>query len=315
MTPAEYPPQHDSYAGQLIFSGLPGDMRVSFEMFPPKTDKGEESLLSAVQELALLDPEFISVTYGAGGSTRDRSLSVAKRINDSVAPPVAAHLTCVDASREQTLRMADRFWDAGIRRIVALRGDPPEGSQRFTPHPEGFTCAAELVEALAERHDFDISVSAYPETHPEATSADDEIRYLKRKLDAGASRAITQFFFSSDAFLRFRDRAAAAGIDKPIVPGILPILDIERTRTFAAQCGAHVPEWIEELFEGLGPHKGARELVAGTINAEFCRRLYAEGVRDFHFYTLNKSELAFATCHLLGLRARKQADAAQEKAA
>ena len=310
MSPATFPVQHDSFASQPLFSGLPGDVRMSFEVFPPKSEKAEASLLDAVRELALLGPEFISVTYGAGGSTRDRSLDIATKIAAEVAPPVAAHLTCVDASREQTLRMADRFWDAGIRHIVALRGDPPEGADGFNAHPEGFSCAAELVEALRAHRDFEISVAAYPEVHPEAHSPDADIDYLKRKMDAGADRALTQFFFSSDAFLRFRDKAAAAGIDKPIVPGILPVLDIDRTRSFAAQCGASVPEWIEELFEGLGDHKGARELVAGTINAEFCRRLYAEGVRDFHFYTLNRSELAFATCHLLGRRARKKEQAA-----
>lgn len=304
--PAAFPQQSHHFATQPLFAGLPGDVSVSFEVFPPKTEAAQASMLKAVHSLATLGPSFVSVTYGAGGSTRDRSLEVATKIAREVAVPVAAHLTCVGASREETLATADRFWDAGIRRIVALRGDMPNDDGKvdhpFEAHPDGFSCAAELVEGLLERHPFDISVAAYPDGHPEQTCEDEALAYLKRKLDAGANRAITQFFFRSDAFLRFRDRAAAIGIDKPIVPGILPVHNLARTREFAAQCGAVVPQWIENLFEGLDDHPQARELVAATVNAEFCRRLYAEGVREFHFYTLNKSELAYATCHMLGLR-------------
>ncbi|MXO93510.1 methylenetetrahydrofolate reductase [NAD(P)H] [Erythrobacter arachoides] len=306
MTSPAFPAQSDHFATQPLFAGLPGDVTVSFEVFPSKTEKAEDSMLKAVHALATLGPSFVSVTYGAGGSTRDRSLATATRIAREVHVPVAAHLTCVGASREQTLAMADKFWDAGITRIVALRGDMPNDAGKldhpFEAHPQGYSCAAELVAGLLERHPFDVSVSAYPEMHPEAKCADEELAYLKRKLDAGASRAITQFFFSSDAFLRFRDRAAAIGIDKPIVPGILPVHNLARTKAMAAECGATLPDWIVDLFEGLDDHPQARELVSATVNAEFCRRLYAEGVREFHFYTLNKSELAYATCHLLGLR-------------
>lgn len=306
MTPAEYPLQSDAFARQPIFAGLPGDVRVSFEVFPPKSEKGEATMLEAVHTLATFAPDFVSVTYGAGGSTRKRSCAIASKIAEQAEVPVAAHLTCVSATKEETLAVADSFWEAGIRHIVALRGDMPnkDGALNtpFEPHPQGFSCAAELVEGLAARHPFEISVAAYPEVHPDAISAQADLDNLKRKLDAGATRALTQFFFSSEAFFRFRDRAAAAGIDKPIVPGILPIGNLDRTRSMAEQCGATLPEWIGELFEGLDTHPQARELVAATVNAEFCRRLYAEGVRDFHFYTLNKSELAYATCHMLGLR-------------
>lgn len=317
MTPTENPQPSSEITTQPLFAGLPGDIAVSFEVFPPKGPKGEAAMLGAVHSLATLGPKFVSVTYGAGGSTRERSRDIARCIAADAKVPVAAHLTCVAASRDETHEVADLYWDAGISHIVALRGDMPNDSGKldapFTPHPDGYSCAAELVEGLAKRHPFEISVSAYPETHPEAASAQADIDYLKRKLDAGASRALTQFFFSAEAYLRFRDRAAAAGIAQPIVPGILPVSNLARTREFAEQCGAHLPEWIGDLFEGLENHPQARELVAATVNAELCRQLYAEGVREFHFYTLNKSELAYATCHMLGLRQVREN--LQEKAA
>ncbi|ANU08342.1 methylenetetrahydrofolate reductase [NAD(P)H] [Paraurantiacibacter namhicola] len=315
--PSDNAPDLSDFATQPIFAGLPGDIRVSFEVFPPKTDAGEDKMLDAVKTLATLGPDFVSVTYGAGGSTRERSKAICERIAAEADVPVAAHLTCVNASKEETLEVADGLWNAGIRHIVALRGDMPNSDGAldvpFQAHPDGYGCAAELVEGLAGLHPFEISVSAYPEVHPEARCADEALDYLKRKLDAGASRAITQFFFSTDAFLRFRDCAAAAGIDKPIVPGILPVTDLARTRKMASECGAEVPDWIADLFEGLDDQPQARELVSSTVNAEFCRRLYAEGVRDYHFYTLNKSKLAYATCHMLGLRPVKPNK--QEKAA
>lgn len=304
MTQPLYPHQSLRFADTPLFAGLPGDIRVSFEFFPPKTEAGEAKVLDAAMSVARLKPDFVSLTYGAGGSTKERSWSLAGRMAREVAVPVAAHLTCVGASRDETLRVAEEFWEQGIRHIVALRGDAGEPGAPFSPHPDGFRNAVELVEGLKKRWDFEISVAAYPEVHPDATSPEADIDNLKRKLDAGADRAITQFFFDSETFFRFRDALAAAGIDKPVVPGILPISNLERTRKFAQACGAKLPDWLAHLFEGLDDHPGTRELVAATTTAEFCRRLYAEQVREFHFYTLNRAELSYATCHLLGLRGK-----------
>ncbi|MBY8822490.1 methylenetetrahydrofolate reductase [Sphingomonas colocasiae] len=285
-----------------LFADLAGDAQVSFEFFPPKTEKMEETLWSAVQTLEPLAPRFVSVTYGAGGSTRERTHATVARIQRETAIPAAAHLTCVEASRNEIREVAESYWVAGVRHIVALRGDPPVAGARFAPHPEGYASAAELVAGLKEIAPFEISVAAYPETHPEAANAQADLDNLKRKLDAGANRAITQFFFSPDAFFRFRDQAAAASIDAEIVPGILPVSNVAQTRKFAAMCGAAIPPWMDRLFEGLDDHPAARQLVAATISAELCRRLYAGGVRHFHFYTLNRAELSYAICHLLGLR-------------
>jgi methylenetetrahydrofolate reductase (NADPH) len=285
-----------------LFAGLPGDIRVSFEFFPPKTEKMEESLWQAVTQLAPLDPSFVSVTYGAGGSTRERTHSTVARIIKEARLPAAAHLTCVDASKAEIREVAEQYWEAGVRHIVALRGDAGEPGAAFTPHPDGYAGAAELVAGLKDIAPFDISVAAYPETHPDAASAQSDIDNLKRKLDAGASRAITQFFFAPETYFRFRDSLAAAGIDAPVIPGILPVTNVAQARKFAAACGAEIPAWMDGLFEGLDTHPAARQLVAATVAAEFCRRLYAGGVRDFHFYTLNRAELAYAICHLLGLR-------------
>lgn len=305
MRQTPYPRQAQHFAEQPLFAGLPGDIRVSFEFFPPKQSTGEDKVLGAVQAVARLGPDFVSLTYGAGGSTKERSWSLASRMHNEVKAPVAAHLTCVGASKDETHRVADEFWEAGIHHIVALRGDAGAPGMPFTPHPEGYATAAQLVAGLKARRDFDISVAAYPEVHPEATSAEADLDNLRRKLDAGANRAITQFFFSADAFLRFRDAAAAKGVDKTIIPGILPISNLARTRSFAKACGASLPGWMEHVFEGLDDHPATRDLVAATVTAEFCRRLYAEGVRDFHFYTLNRAELSYATCHLMGLRPRE----------
>lgn len=284
-----------------LFAGLPGDIGVSFEFFPPKSDRMEEQLWSTFEALAPLGPNFVSVTYGAGGSTRERTHATVARIarESTVAP--AAHLTCVDASRNEIADVAEAYWEAGVRHIVALRGDMPGGAP-FQTHPDGYSNAAELVSGLKSIADFDISVAAYPEVHPDAACAKADLDNLKRKLDAGASRAITQFFFSPDTFLRFRDTAAAAGIAAPILPGILPVSNVAQTRRMAAMCGTAIPEWMVSLFEGLDDHPAARQLVAATIAAEMCRRLYAGGVRDFHFYTLNRAELSYAICHLLGMR-------------
>lgn len=286
-----------------LFADLAGDIDVSFEFFPPKTEKMEETLWNSIEKLEPLQPRFVSVTYGAGGSTRERTHATVARIARETSLTPAAHLTCVEASRGDIEEIARSYWAAGVRHIVALRGDPPREGERFKPHPDGYDCAATLVEGLAKVADFEISVAAYPEMHPDAENLDKELDYLKRKLDAGATRAITQFFFSPDTFLRFRDKAAAHGIDAPIVPGILPVTNFTQTKKFAGINGTEVPGWMGRLFEGLEDLPEARKLVAATVAAELCRRLYAGGVREFHFYTLNRAELSYAICHMLGLRA------------
>ena len=298
-------------AATPLFAGLPGDIGVSFEFFPPKSDRMEEQLWAAFETLAPLAPKFASVTYGAGGSTRERThATVARIVRESAISP-AAHLTCVEASRGEIAEVAEAYWDAGVRHIVALRGDVPGGGA-FRAHPDGYASADELVAGLRRIADFDVSVAAYPEMHPEAACAKTDLDHLKRKLDAGASRAITQFFFSPDAFLRFRDAAAAAGISAPILPGILPVSNVSQTLRMADMCGTAIPAWMIDLFDGLDDHPAARQLVAATVAAEMCRRLYAGGVRDFHFYTLNRAELSYAICHMLGLR---PAVAAQQEVA
>jgi len=286
-----------------LFADLAGDAEVSFEFFPPKNEKMESQLWEAVKTLEPLAPRFVSVTYGAGGSTRERTHATVARIQRETSLAAAAHLTCVEATKDEIAEIADAYWAAGVRHIVALRGDPPVAGQAFAPHPQGYASAADLVAGLKKRHPFEISVAAYPECHPEAASLAADIDNLKRKIDAGARRAISQFFFTPECFFRFRDAAAAAGIEAEIVPGILPVSNVAQTRKFAAMCGAEIPAWMDRLFEGLDDHPAARQLVAATIAAELCRRLYAGGVRHFHFYTLNRAELAFAICHLLGRRA------------
>jgi methylenetetrahydrofolate reductase (NADPH) len=289
-----------------LFAGLPGDIRVSFEFFPPKTDALMAQLWDVVTTLAPLQPSFVSVTYGAGGSTRDRTHDTVARIISEARLPAAAHLTCVEASKAEIREVAESYWEAGVRHIVALRGDMGAPGVPFQPHPDGYANAAELVAGLKDIAPFDISVAAYPETHPDAASPGADIDNLKRKLDAGASRAISQFFFEPETFFRFRDKLTAAGITADILPGILPVSNFAQTRKFADACGAQIPTWMAGLFEGVDTHPPARQLIAATISAEFCRRLYAGGVRDFHFYTLNRAELAYAICHLLGLRPKGQ---------
>lgn len=287
-----------------LFADLAGDAAISFEFFPPKTPKMEEALWSAIETLVPLNPRFVSVTYGAGGSTRERTHATVQRIATETNVPAAAHLTCVAASKDEIAEVARAYWNVGVRHIVALRGDPPVLGEKFVPHPDGYTNAAALVDGLLRIAPFEISVAAYPETHPEAVSAQADIDNLKAKFDAGATRAISQFFFSAETFFRFRDTAAAAGINGEIVPGILPVSNVSQARKFAAACGASIPAWMDRLFEGLDDHPAARQLVAATIAAELSRRLYAGGVRHFHFYTLNRAELAFAICHMLGHRAQ-----------
>ncbi|MBW7835960.1 MAG: methylenetetrahydrofolate reductase [NAD(P)H] [Sphingomonadales bacterium] len=294
MTPPDFRPN--------LFAFAPGDVAVSFEFFPPKTEAMEQTLWQAVRALAPLHPRFVSVTYGAGGSTRERTHNTVVRILQETALIPAAHLTCVAASRDEVDEVARRYWAAGVRHIVALRGDPPEGDARFAPHPQGYENAAALVTGLKRIGDFDISVACYPERHVDSADWQAELDNLKRKVDNGASRAITQFFFDPDLYFRLVERATAAGIHVPIVPGIMPVTNFKGITSFAARCGASVPKWLAELFQGLDDHPATRQLVAAAVAAELCRRLYDGGVKEFHFYTLNRAELTYAICHTLGLR-------------
>ncbi|HAN89034.1 MAG TPA: methylenetetrahydrofolate reductase [NAD(P)H] [Erythrobacter sp.] len=287
-----------------LFSGLPGDIDVSFEFFPPKNATMNETLWQSVETLAPLGPRFASVTYGAGGSTRERTHQQVVRIQNEARIPAAAHLTCVEATREEVDEVARHYWDEGIRHIVALRGDAPDGQSQYAPHPGGYANAVELIAGLKRVADFEISVAAYPEVHPDSPDRQADLDNLKAKFDAGATRAITQFFFDPQCFFDFRDRAAAAGIDGEIVPGIMPVLSFAAVRRMSGLCGTAIPPWMEGLFDGLDDRPAARQLVSATIAAELCRRLYAGGVRQFHFYTLNRAELSYAICHMLGLRAK-----------
>ncbi|MGD0947383.1 MAG: methylenetetrahydrofolate reductase [NAD(P)H] [Candidatus Binatia bacterium] len=277
-------------------------IEVSFEFSPPKTPEMEASLWQTIRSLAPLRPRFVSVTYGAGGSTRERTHATVRRIMVETDLEPAAHVTCVAASRGEVDAVVRSYGGIGVRHIVALRGDPPEGSACFTPHPEGYRNAEELVRGIRALGDFEISVAAYPEVHPEAVSPQADLDNLKRKLDVGASRAITQFFFEPAVYLRFVDRVRAAGVTAPIVPGILPVTNFKRVREFARKCGASVPGWLAELFEGLDRDPTTRNLVAAWVAAEQCRKLQEYGVREFHFYTLNRAELTRSICHILGVR-------------
>jgi methylenetetrahydrofolate reductase (NADPH) len=275
---------------------------VSFEFFPPHSEKMEATMWRSIDRLSALEPSFVSVTYGADGSTRERTHNAVERIIKETDLTAAPHLTCVGASRGEIDDIAREYWDMGIRHLVALRGDAPKDADHYEPHPDGYAYASDLVEGLKKVGDFEISVAAYPEVHPEAPSAEFDLDNLKRKLDAGATRAITQFFFDSGAFLDFRDRCAAVGIDAPIVPGILPITRFPQLESFAAACGASVPDWLREWFDGLEDDAQTRQLIAASVAINQVRRLQAEGISEFHFYTLNRSELAFAICHALGVR-------------
>jgi methylenetetrahydrofolate reductase (NADPH) len=285
-----------------LFADVAGDIDVSFEFFPPKTEKMEETLWDSIETLSPLDPRFVSVTYGAGGTTRERTHNTVARIARETGIPAAAHLTCVEATKEEIDQVAREYWDAGVRHIVALRGDPPRAGEKYATHPGGYENAADLVAGLRKLHPFEISVAAYPECHPDSPDQMADLDNLKRKIDAGATRAITQFFFEAETFLRFRDDAAAAGITAEIVPGIMPVMSFASVLKMSAMCGTEVPGWMERLFEGLDERPAARQLVAATLAAELSRKLYAGGVRQFHFYTLNRAELSYAICHLLGVR-------------
>jgi methylenetetrahydrofolate reductase (NADPH) len=279
---------------------------VSFEFFPPGDADMEATLWKSVERLAPLAPHFVSVTYGADGSTRARTHNVVTRIQRETSLIGAPHLTCVGATRGEILDIARKYWDQGIRHLVALRGDPPQGQTHYEPHPQGFAYASDLVTGLKSIADFDISVAAYPEVHPEASSSEFDLENLKRKIDAGASRAITQFFYDTDVFLRFRDRCEAGGIRTAIVPGILPITRFPQVLRFAARCGASVPDWLKDRFHGLDDDPETRRLIAASVAIEQVHALVRQGVREFHFYTLNRAELTYAICHALGVRASKQ---------
>ena len=292
-------PEHPKLAVALP---LPSGVKVSFEFFPPKNEKMERNLWASMERLGTLDPTFVSVTYGAGGSTRQRTHHTVVRILKETGLKPAAHLTCVGATREDVDDIAGRYWDEGIRHIVALRGDPPDGGGAYRPHPGGYAYASDLVAGLKRIADFEISVAAFPETHPEATSPEADLDNLKRKIDAGASRAISQYFFDPEVFFRFLDKVRAAGIDVPIAPGILPVSNFRQVKKFSEACGTNVPDWLGDLFAGLDDDAEPRRLVAASIAAEQCRVLHAGGVGDFHFYTLNRADLTFAICHILGVR-------------
>ena len=289
------------------FAGLPAPGAeaspplLSFEFFPPRTDALEQQLWGCIERLAPLAPRFVSVTYGAGGSTQERTHSTVARLVRETALVPAAHLTCVGASRGEVDDVARRYWDAGVRHIVALRGDPPPGSV-FEPHPQGYAFAADLVAGLRRVADFEISVAAYPETHPAAVSPGADLDNLKRKLDAGATRAITQFFFDTDVYLRFLDKALAAGITAPIVPGILPVSNYTQAVRISGMCGTSVPAWLGRMFDGVEDDQETRRMVAMVVAAEQVRLLQANGVDEFHIYTLNRPDLTYALAHILGVR-------------
>ncbi|MBO6509313.1 MAG: methylenetetrahydrofolate reductase [NAD(P)H] [Roseibium sp.] len=274
----------------------------SFEFFPPKSDKMAETLWNTVQRLAPLNPSFVSVTYGAGGSTRERTHKTVERILKETDLAPAAHLTCVGASQEEIDGIVKDYWDLGVRSLVALRGDPLEGiGTRYTPHNNGYPYASDLVAGIKKIANFDISVSGYPEKHPESGSWQSEIDNLKRKVDAGADRIITQYFFDNDLFDAYLDRIAAAGINVPVVPGILPIHNFEQTMVFSAKCGTSIPQWVARRFSGLNHDPETRKLVGVSIACEQVMDLVDRGINDFHFYTMNRAELTFAICHMLGM--------------
>ncbi len=287
-----------------LYADVAGDLDVSFEFFPPKNEKMEEQLWDAVRTLEPLAPSFVSVTYGAGGSTRERTHATVARIQRETSLAAAAHLTCVEATKAEIDQVAEEYWAAGVRHIVALRGDPPASGAKFASHPGGYENAAALTAGLKRLHPFEISVAAYPECHPDSADMAADIDNLKAKFDAGATRAITQFFHEPETFFRYRDKVAAAGITAEIVPGIMPVTNFASVVRMSKMCGTEVPAWMARLFDGLEDHPAARQLIAATLAAELSRKLYAGGVKSLHFYTLNRAELAFAICHLLGVRSK-----------
>jgi methylenetetrahydrofolate reductase (NADPH) len=286
-------------------------INVSFEFFPPKTEEMETTLWESIKRLAPLEPSFVSVTYGAGGSTRERTHSTVARMVRETSVRPAAHLTCVAATQEEIDTIVRGYWDAGVRHIVALRGDSQDGiGTKFCPHPQGYKNSAALVSGIKRIADFEVSVSTYPEGHPESASIEDDIAVLKGKIDAGATRAITQFFFENSVYLRFLDKVRDQGIDIPIVPGIVPVQNFKLTASFAKKAGASIPKWLADRFEGLDDDPTTRRLIAATVAAEQVLDLVDHGIRDFHFYTMNRADLVYAICHLLGLRPKLVQEAA-----
>lgn len=284
-----------------------GPVKASFEFFPPTSEKMEARLWDSVERLAPLKPEFVSVTYGAGGSTRERTHSTVSRIVESTDLPVAAHLTCVAASKGEVNDVIQSYWQAGVRHIVALRGDPPEGvGKTYQPYDGGYANAADLATGIKAIGDFEISVGCYPEKHPESLSMEADIEMLKAKVDAGADRAITQFCFDSDQIARYRDRVADAGMAIPIVPGIMPVASFQGLLRFAGRCGANVPQWMHDLFAGLDDDLETQKLIAANVAAEQCMQLEQHGFDQFHFYTLNRADLSYATCYMLGMRPKTE---------
>ena len=285
-------------------------LKVSFEFFPPKTEEMEKTLWESIDRLAPLGPSFVSVTYGAGGSTRERTHNtVAKIVKETRLKP-AAHLTCVAATRDEIDGVIRDYWSAGVRHIVALRGDPQTGAgTRYEPHPGGYAYRPDLIAGNKAIGGFDISVSAYPENHPDSASVNDDIEVLKRKVDAGATRAITQFFFENDFYFRYLDKVQAAGINIPILPGIIPVMNFRQAANFAARCGTHVPQWLADRFEGLDDDPATRKLISAAVAAEQVTDLIDRGVTDLHFYTMNKADLVYAICHLVGIKGEQPAKA------
>ena len=293
-----------------------GEIGVSFEFFPPKTEKMEDLLWAAISRLAPLAPEFVSVTYGAGGSTRERTHTTVARIVKETALQPAAHLTCVNATKDEVNEVAKAYWAAGVRHIVALRGDPADGvGSKYQPHPGGYQNAADLVAGLKKIAGFEVSVAGYPEKHPESATLAADIESLKAKVDAGADRVITQFGFDNSYYLRFLERARAAGIWVPIIPGIVPIHNFRQVAGFAVRAGASVPAWMARRFEGLEDDPATTHLVAAAVATEQAMDLVDEGIKSFHFYSLNRADLVYAICHLLGLRPLKTAPLEEKRRA
>jgi methylenetetrahydrofolate reductase (NADPH) len=278
------------------------EINVSFEFFPPKNQEMEENLWHSISKLKNLNPSFVSVTYGAGGSTRQRTHQTIKKILDNTNLKPASHLTCVGASKEEVNQILKDYWQMGVRHIVALRGDMPASSPNYQLREDGYKYASELVSAAKKIANFEISVAGYPEKHPEARTLDEDIDNLKRKVDAGANRIITQFFFDCDAYFKFLDKCQKKNINIPIIPGILPVTNVKQTKHFAKMCGAKIPKWMEDIFTNLDEKEETRKLIAGVVAVELCRILHNAGVNDFHFYTLNRSDLTVAICHILGVK-------------
>jgi methylenetetrahydrofolate reductase (NADPH) len=296
-------------ASRFVHAGEQRRIRVSFEFFPPKTEEMDKTLWESITRLAPLKPNFVSVTYGAGGSTRERTHATVKRILGETPLTPAAHLTCVAATRDEIDAVIRGYCEAGVRHIVALRGDPIGGiGDKYAPHPGGYKHAADLVAGIKQLvrnerlADVEVSVSAYPEKHPDSATVEADIDMLRAKIDAGATRAITQFFFENDLYFRYLDRVRARGIEVPVVPGILPVQNFKQTKSFAARCGASVPDWLARRFDGLDEDAATRKLIAAAVAAEQVLDLVDRGVTDFHFYTMNRADLVYAVCHLLGLR-------------